>query len=102
MKSVVLAVGSHWDSGNSVSLQFKAIADELVKRGHQVILLVPGQVSEKVIDIGNPLVFTWPSKRPTKLRDAIFCTALIANISSLQSLVVLPQLEKIFIMASGV
>ncbi|WKZ52802.1 MAG: glycosyltransferase family 4 protein [Anaerolineales bacterium] len=77
MRCVILAVGLHWDSGNSVSLQFKAIADELVRRGYRVVLLVPGQLTDKVIDTGNPLVFTWPSKRPTKLQDAIFLYRII-------------------------
>ena len=74
---IVLAIGSHWDSGSSVSLQFKSLADELVKRGYQVIILIPGQKKDKVIETGNPLVYTWPSKRPTKLQDALFLRQII-------------------------
>ena len=40
LKCIVLAIGGHWDSGNSVNLQFKALADELVKRNYQVIIRV--------------------------------------------------------------
>ena len=59
-KCFVLAMGGHWDSGNSVNLEFKGIADDLVKRGNQVVILVPGQLKDKVVSVGNPLVFTWP------------------------------------------
>jgi glycosyltransferase involved in cell wall biosynthesis len=69
---IVLAIGEHWDSGSSSALGFKALADELVKRGNQVIILVPGQRIDIVVRVGNPLIFTWPSRRPTKLQDAIF------------------------------
>jgi glycosyltransferase involved in cell wall biosynthesis len=82
-KSILLAIGGHWDSGNSVSLQFKAIADALVTRGYKVIVLVPGQALDKVVLTGNPLVYTWPSKRPTKLQDAIFLYRIIRRYQPL-------------------
>jgi glycosyltransferase involved in cell wall biosynthesis len=74
---IILAIGGHWDSGNPVALQFKALADELVRRGNDVLILLPGQLGDKIIEKGNPLVYVWPSKRPTKLIDALFLYKII-------------------------
>jgi glycosyltransferase involved in cell wall biosynthesis len=58
---------------------YKSFADELVIRGNQVIILVPGQLVDKVVRVGNPLIFTWPSMRPTKLQDATFLTQIVKS-----------------------
>ena len=61
----------------SIMKQFEALAHELAKRGHQVILLVPHHKVELARANDNPAVFIWPSERPTKLRDAWFFYKLV-------------------------
>jgi glycosyltransferase involved in cell wall biosynthesis len=61
----------------SVPRQFRALAEELVSRGHRVVILVDGQRSDVVALDTNPAVVTWPSRRPTHLQDARFLIDLI-------------------------
>lgn len=58
---------------------FRALANELVRRGHRVVMLMHGAKRESDVEKheGNPLILPWPSKRPTKLRDALFLYRLI-------------------------
>lgn len=62
---------------NPVPHQFVALANDLVRRGHQVVILAPHRKVELENHNGNPAIYTWPSARPTKLRDAIFLQRLI-------------------------
>jgi glycosyltransferase involved in cell wall biosynthesis len=62
---------------NSVFNYFRALADELVRREHRVVLVVAGQRHDVVDPDGAPAIFTWPSMRPTKWRDAKFLYSLI-------------------------
>jgi glycosyltransferase involved in cell wall biosynthesis len=62
---------------NSVFNYFRALADELARRDHRVVLIVAGQRRDVVDRDGNPSVLTWPSARPTKWRDARFLYSLI-------------------------
>lgn len=64
-------------SDSPVSKHFRALADGLAKRGHQVVLLVDQQNFEVADHDSNPAVYVWPSRRPTKLRDAWFLRRLI-------------------------
>jgi glycosyltransferase involved in cell wall biosynthesis len=88
---------SSWLKGAAVSSHFKALGDELARRGHQVILLLDGQVRELEDRSGNPMVLTWPSKRPIKIKDALFAWKLfsrykpdcvIANFTSVEFMTV--------------
>jgi len=56
---------------------FRALANELVRRGHEVVLLPWGAGAKEQARSGNPAVVPWPSKRPTKLQDAMFLLKLI-------------------------
>ncbi|MGE0128177.1 MAG: glycosyltransferase family 4 protein [Blastocatellales bacterium] len=77
---MVFVIGSSsWKDGAAVPSHFKALADELVRRGHQVIILVAGHAMEAEERNGNPLIFNWPSRRPTKMRDAIFAHRLFSR-----------------------
>lgn len=60
-----------------MSRHFKALADTLVERGHNVVMLVDGNKCEAEDHEGNPAVYTWPSRRPVKLADARFLLRLI-------------------------
>ncbi|CAG0986554.1 D-inositol 3-phosphate glycosyltransferase [Anaerolineae bacterium] len=63
----------------SLSLHFQAFAKELVRRGHKVTILIPNQKHNKVSTNTNPAILTWPSKRPTSFRDAMFLARLISQ-----------------------
>lgn len=64
-------------SDSPVSTHFRALAGGLVKRGHQVVFLVDKHNYDVEDHDGNPAVYTWPSPRPTRLRDAIFLRSII-------------------------
>ncbi len=61
----------------SVSKYFRALAGELARKDHRVILILAGQRHEVGDRDGNPSILTWPSRRPTKWRDAVFLYSLI-------------------------
>lgn len=62
---------------SAVSDYYQALAKELVDRGYQVIIITPYRRVNKVSINTNPAIYTWPSNRPTKLKDAIFLIKLI-------------------------
>lgn len=64
---------------NPVPHQFVALAEELVSRGHRVVILAPHCRTDLENHSGNPAIYTWPSPRPTKLRDALFLQRLICK-----------------------
>jgi len=63
----------------SVFHYYRALADELARRGHRVVLIVGGQRHDVVDRDSNPSILTWPSIRPTKWRDAVSLWSLIAE-----------------------
>ncbi len=52
------------------SLYYRALADELIRRGHQVTFLTKGADAGKAGS--NPAFLDWPSQTATKWRDALF------------------------------
>ena len=62
---------------NPVPHHFVALARELATRGHRVVLIAPLQRVDLVNPDSNPAIETWPSRRPTRLRDARFAAHLI-------------------------
>jgi len=62
---------------NPVPHHFVALSRELARRGHQVVILAPRRKVELEDHQGNPAIYTWPSERPTRLRDAVFLLRLI-------------------------
>ncbi len=64
-------------SDSPVSTHTRALASELVRRGHKVVLLVDQQNREVEDHEANPAVYSWPSRRPTKLKDVLFLRRLI-------------------------
>lgn len=61
---------------NAVNSHFKALSSELARRGHSVLLLAPRRTLGIPDDCHVP-VATWPSKRPTRLTDALFLWKLL-------------------------
>lgn len=76
---VFVIATSSWKDGSAVPSHFKALGDELVRRDHQVIILVAGRAMEVERQSGNPLVFNWPSIRPTGIKDALFAQRLFSR-----------------------
>lgn len=62
--------------GHSLGTFFEGLAVALVEAGHRVILLTDGGHADMERPQANPAVLSWPSKRPTKMRDVRFLTAL--------------------------
>lgn len=62
---------------NPVPHHFEALSRELVRRGHRVVLITPHRKTDLVDPDSNPAVYTWPSERPTHLRDALFLRKLV-------------------------
>jgi len=76
MSGFSFVIATSWgDSG--VSLHFRALAAELIERGHAVALLVDGQRRDVEDPYGAPAVWTWPSRRPVRPADAWFLWRLI-------------------------
>lgn len=69
-------IAASWGDA-AVPKHFKALAQRLVERGHRVVYLPHGQQIN--IDEGNVHVRSFPSPRPTKLRDFIFLHKLIRD-----------------------
>lgn len=61
----------------AVPQQFLALSTELAERGHRIVLLLDGQKKDAESQGTNPVIYTWPSKRPTRLQDALFLRKLI-------------------------
>jgi len=62
---------------SAVADYYRALANEFVQRGYKVVIITDGKRTHKVSENTNPAIFTWPSKRPTRLADARFLFKLI-------------------------
>jgi glycosyltransferase involved in cell wall biosynthesis len=69
-------IATSWQD-SPVSQQFRALGAELVARGYQVTLLIDRSNRGVENHTAKPAVFTWPSFRPTRLRDAWFLFKMI-------------------------
>lgn len=74
-KCIFIAFGGTWSKNLSVASQFKSLADALIEKGITVISLVQGKPDIKLS--GDPHIYYWPSKRPTKIKDALFFIKLL-------------------------
>lgn len=73
-KSIILAFTLN---DSAVADYYLSLAHEMEKRGYQVVIITPGKRTNKISITTNPAVYTWPSKRPTTLKDALFLRKLI-------------------------
>lgn len=64
---------------NAAKARLEAIALELVRRGHEVVIIVDGQRRHIVNPNTNPAFYTWPSPRPIGASDALFLADLIRS-----------------------
>ena len=56
---------------------FLKLASELIALGYEVIILTNEQRNDLVNTTGNPIVLTWPSYYPTKVKDFLYIRKLI-------------------------
>lgn len=73
-KTIFLAVSLN---NSAFSKYYLALARELVNRSYKVVLLVGRNKKNLESKNSNPAIYTWPSIRPTKLRDAFFLSKMI-------------------------
>ncbi len=67
-----------WNSNNPLSFQLQYLAQKLAELGNRIIVIVQGSGSTDVNwSDKNISVLFWPSKRPTKWRDAWFLAKII-------------------------
>lgn len=69
-------IATSW-SNSPVSQHFRALADRLAARGHQVVLLVDQGKRHRENAGANPAVYVWPSTRPVRVRDVLFFSRLV-------------------------
>lgn len=67
--------GSWGENANRDRLE--SLAQELIHLGHEVVIILDHNQIDLVNTSLNPRVLTWPSYRPTKIRDAQFLCGLI-------------------------
>jgi len=60
---------------------FMLLANKLVDRGYRVVIITDGKREDLVSIDTNPIILTWPSKRPTTLKDALFLYKIIRKYS---------------------
>ncbi len=69
-------IATSWND-RPVSQQFRALSNELVSRGHRVLLLIDKRNRSVEAHRETPAVYTWPSARPIHVGDARFLSGLI-------------------------
>lgn len=88
----------------SAPRHFRALAAELASRGHRVVLLMDERCLDAESAETNPTVLTWPSPRPTHMRDALFLRRLmrkyrpscvVANFGSTNVMMLVAALERV-------
>ncbi len=62
---------------NPISQHFQELAKTLSKSGNRVIIITDGERKDIECHSSNPSIYTWPSKRPVRFRDAWFLLKLI-------------------------
>ncbi len=72
-----IIIGVFLRDGSAVSNYFLTLADEFVKLGYKVIVIADEDRKNLVDTTSNPMILTWPSYHPTKLKDFIFLKNII-------------------------
>jgi len=88
----------------STSDYFTNIYKVFLDKGYRVVVITDGQKNEVVDTNSNPIILTWPSKRPTKIKDAYFLfqkirlykpSIVISNFGSVNIMTLLSFLLKV-------
>lgn len=58
---------------------FMKLSEELIQLNYQVILLTNEERNDLVDTTSNPIILTWPSYYPTKIKDFLFMRKLIKS-----------------------
>ncbi len=75
MKTII--IGVFLRDGAAVSNYFLKLADKFVELGYRVIIVADEDRKTLINTTSNPMILTWPSHHPTKLKDFIFLKNLI-------------------------
>lgn len=75
MKTIVIGIFLRDEA--AVSNYFLTLSDEFVKLGYRVIIIADEERKNLVNIASNPMILTWPSYSPTKLKDFLFLKNLI-------------------------
>ncbi|WP_415407807.1 glycosyltransferase family 4 protein [Sulfurovum sp. CS9] len=75
MKTII--IGIFLRDGSAVSNYFLRLSDEFAKLGYRVIIIADEDRKNLVDTTSNPMILTWPSYHPTKLKDFIFLKNII-------------------------
>lgn len=93
----------------TLSRYFFSLALEMSKRDHKVVFITDQANPNIIKQEGNPIILTWPSKRPTKPKDFFFALkvlqkysidCVIANFGSVNMLMLTSYLLKIPVRAA--
>ena len=74
MKTILIATSKF---GNPVSDYYKALGNQFKNDKYKVIYIFDDQIKDLPKNTNNTLYYTWPSKRPTRIKDFIFLAKII-------------------------
>ncbi len=83
---------------------FWKLGEELAAKGHQALMLIDKQHYELEKKTGDVLIYSWPSRRPTQIKDAVFLwklirqhrpDCLIANFGAINWMLIIGWMTKV-------
>lgn len=74
MKTILIGTSNF---GSPVSDYFKELGKEFIENEYRIIFIFDGLVKKLPANTNQQLYFTWPSKRPTKIKDFVFLIKII-------------------------
>jgi glycosyltransferase involved in cell wall biosynthesis len=71
-------IATTW-SESGLTNDFRVLSQELIRRGHTVVILTNRQAAEAATNDAHLTVYGWPSQRPTQPRDFLFLYRLVGR-----------------------
>lgn len=78
-KTFLVAASFRRDDNNTIGAMYRRVAEQWVHEGHRVVLVNDGRRPGAVEHDGRLITVSWPSVRPTGLRDFLFLRGLLAE-----------------------
>ena len=78
-KTFLVAASFRRDDNNTIGAMYRRVAEQWVLAGHRVVLVNDGKRPGTSEHDGRLLTVSWPSVRPTGLRDFFFLRRLLAE-----------------------